>query len=223
MQSTYSNNLELGDFPEYLSRSFSEMFPLLPFMADRALAQQAAGAAGTAAGTASGYGTAAGGIGATMTPVLTRQAEGGGGLTATQQNNETVAGAQGAGGANAGVVGQAGLAANRTHNTGSLSTVLDAAARDKTKQLSNVDLGVANQNTGIQNSQQQSALKSLGGMYGQDVSAQLGAQKNQTADINTELDANKQGWLQNGLAIANTVVGAGKAAAGAYGDLGLSS
>jgi hypothetical protein len=55
------------------------------------------------------------------------------------------------------------------------------------------------------------------------VSAQLGAQKNQTADINTELDANKQGWLQNGLAIANTVIGAGKGAAGAYGDLGLSS
>jgi hypothetical protein len=219
-----SFNLELGDFPEYFPRTYGEMFAV-PMMADRALQQQATGAANTAAGTASGYGNAAGGIGATMTPILTREASGGGGLTATQQNNELVAGAQGAGGANAGVVGQAGLAANRTHNTGSLSTVLDAAARDKTKQLSNNTLGVANQNTGVQLGQQSDALKQLGGMYGQDVSAQLGAQRNQNADIGTAIQAGNSGWLQNGLAIGNTVADLGKAAGstmtGMYGNQGM--
>lgn len=219
-----SLNAELGEFNEYLPRPLTEMFPLLPFMADRNLQQQATGAATTAAGTASGYGNAAGGIGATLTPVLTRQANGGGGLTATQQNNETVAGEQAAGGANAGVAGQAGLAANRTRNTGALSSVLDAASRNKTAQNSNVALDVARQNTGVQLGQQQSALQQLGNLYGTNVGAQLGAQRNQTEDINAAVNAGNSGWLQNTEGVLNTVSNMGKAAGsvmtGMYGSQG---
>lgn len=139
-------------------------------------AQAAQGAATTAAGTGAGYGSAASGIGSSLVPELTKEATNPTGLTPTEKNNELVAGEQGAGGANAGIVGTGNLEAARTHNTGALSGVLDEAARAKTRQLSNTALGVENQNTALKESQRQSGIKGLEGMFGTDVGAQLKAQ-----------------------------------------------
>jgi len=49
-------------------------------------------------------------------------------------------------------------------------------------------------------------------MYGTDTSGMLDSQGQEANDINAEVGANKTGWLQNALAIADTVTGAGKAA-----------
>jgi hypothetical protein len=148
--------------------------------------QQGQAAASTAAGTGAGYSSAATGIGSTLVPELTKEATNPTGLTPTEQNSELVAGEQGAGGANAGIAGQAGLTAARTRNTGALSGVLDEAARAKTRQLSSNALGVANQNTALKTKEQQEGLAGLGSMYGTDVGAQLKSEGLVPEDINAE-------------------------------------
>ena len=77
---------------------------------------------------------------------------------------------------------------------------------------------------GVQLGQQNDALKQLGGMYGTDVGAQLGAQRNQTADINAAVQAGNSGWLQNTEGVLDTAANLGKAAGsvmtGMYGSQG---
>ncbi len=174
-------------------------------------AQQAGqGAANTATTTASGYGTGATDIGSTLVPFEKKQLTNPTGMNPTDINNMLVAGEQGAGGANAGITGQANLEASRTHNTGALSGVLDEAARDKTRQLSQNALGVQNQNAKVKLGQQDEASKALGGLYGTDVNAQLKAQGLVPEDINSWVNAGKSGWYQNTLQGIDTLTGAAK-------------
>lgn len=166
--------------------------------ADRST-QKAAGAnAGQAGGVSSGYGTAASGISGSIIPTLTRQAQGQGvGLTPEQKNAALVSGAEAVGGVNSGLTGEANLASARTKNAGGFSAALDEAARQKARQLATVGQNVTNLNTQIGNEQQQAALKGLEGLYGTDVNAQLRAEQQQNEDLNTQLAAGRQGWLQN--------------------------
>jgi hypothetical protein len=157
--------------------------------------QTAKNAAGTATTNASGYGATAAGENAVISPVLNRQAQGGGGYTPTQQNNMLVAGEQGAGGANAGITGTANLEAARTHNTGALSGVLDQAARQKQQTLSQNALNVQNKSADLANQQQQSALKELGGLYGTNVGAQTANEKLVPEDLQAEAPNNYQDIL----------------------------
>jgi hypothetical protein len=174
--------------------------------------QQGKQAVNQANTTAGDFGSQASAIGGPLVPQLQKQATNPTGFTPTQQNNMLVAGEQGAGGANAGIVGQAGLAAARTHDNGALSSVLDSAARAKTQQLSQNALGVANQNANLQVKQQADAQKELAGLYGTDVGAQLKAQQLVPEDLTAEEKAGQQGWLQNTTDVINTLTGAGKAA-----------
>lgn len=153
----------------------------------------------TAASTASGLGSQATNISGSLVPQLQKQATNPTGYTPTQQNNMLVAGEQGAGGANAGITGQAGLQASRTHNSGALSGVLDSAARSKQQTLSQNALGVQNKQADLQNQQQQSALKQLGGLYGEDVNADINAQKLVPEDINAANAASQTGAQQNAM------------------------
>ena len=105
-------------------------------LADRSIANQAANNSTTAGASAGGYGAAAKNIGGPLTAQLQQEAANPIGYTPEQTNAQLVAGEQGAGGANASITGQAGLAAGRTKNSAALSGVLDAAARAKTQQLS---------------------------------------------------------------------------------------
>lgn len=166
---------------------------------------QASHAANTAATTAGGYGAGAGSIGANLIPGLEAEATGNIGYTPEQQNNQLVAGEQGAGGANAGVVGRAMLSAGRTRNSAALSGVEDEAARSKERQLSENALNVSNESAKLAQQKQSEAQGRLAGLYGTDVSAQLRAMGLIPEDVNAETNAGKSGWLQNTLDTIGTI------------------
>jgi hypothetical protein len=172
-------------------------------------------AAKTATSNAGQYGAQAAGINSTIMPTLTREAQGGGGYTPTQANNQLVAGEQGAGGANAGITGTANLQAARTHNTGALSGVLDQAARLKQQTLSNNALGVQTRSADLANQQQAGALKQLGGLYGTDVNAQLGNQRLVPEDINAATTAGTQSFGGQFLQKFGGALGQGSGSGGA--------
>jgi len=186
-------------------------------LADRSIAKQAGENSKTAGATAGQFGGAALGIAGPLTGELQREAANPIGYTPEQTNAMLVAGEQGAGGANASIAGTAGLAAGRTRNSAALSGVLDAAARAKTQQLSQNALNVQNKSADVGLQRQQQAQQQLQGLYGTNVNAQLGAMGIQNQDLNTELAANRQGWLQNTEGVLNTVGNLGKDAAQAYG------
>jgi|HubBroStandDraft_1064217.scaffolds.fasta_scaffold00161_62 hypothetical protein len=187
--------------------------------ADRSIASQAGNNANTSNATAGGYGSSAKSIAGTLIPTLNYEATGNAGLTPQQQNQMLVAGQQGGGGAAGSLAGAAGLAANRTKNSGSLSGSLDAIARAKTQAGSQANLGVANQSTQVALDRQKQAQSQLQGLYGTDVSAQLGQMGLANQDLNTELNANKQGWLQNTEGVLGTLSGMGKNAATSFAGL----
>ena len=147
--------------------------------------------------TAANYGGQAAGIGGTLVPALTKEATNPTGFNPNDLNSMLVAGEQGAGGANAGLTGQANLQASRTNNSGALSGVLDQAARAKTQTLSNNALGVQNENAQLKQKQQQAGLQGLQGLYGTDVGAQLKAQGLVPEDIGAWANASNSGWVQN--------------------------
>lgn len=181
-------------------------------------AQAAQSATNTANTTAGNYGTGAATVGSTLVPELTKEATNPTGLTPTERNNELVAGEQGAGGATAGITGQANLEAARTHNTGALSGVLDEAARAKTRQLSTNALNIENQNTALKESQRQAGLKGLEGTYGTDVGAQLKAEGLVPEDITAWNKApTALGEVEGGLNTLANVASAGAGVKKAFG------
>lgn len=153
----------------------------------------------TASSTGNNLGAQGTQISGQLVPQLQKQATNPTGYTPTQQNNMLVAGEQGAGGANAGITGQAGLQASRTHNTGALSGVLDSAARSKQQTLSQNALGVQNKQADLQQKQMADAQKQLGGLYGEDVNADIKAQSLVPEDINAANAAAQSGAQQNAM------------------------
>jgi hypothetical protein len=63
--------------------------------------------------------------------------------------------------------------------------------------------GIQAQNENLKQTQQQEGAKGLQGMYGTDTSGMLDSQGQEANDINAEVNADKSGWLQNTLGIAN--------------------
>lgn len=186
-------------------------------LADRAI-QSAANQGAAQAGTnASGYGAQASGIGNTVIPTLERDVNNAPGFSPTQKNAMLVAGEQGAGGAAAGITGQAGLNAMRTRNTGATSSVLDQAARRQAQTLSQNALGVENKNANLEQQQRAQGLSGLEGMYGTDVGAQLKSMGIQNQDLDTAIQAGNSGWLQNSEGVLGTLAGAASKAAGIKG------
>lgn len=180
----------------------------------RGAVESAKNAATTAAQTGSQYGRQASDISSTLVPQLTQEAQHPTGINPTDLNSMLVAGEQGAGGANAGVAGQAGLTAARTRNTGALSGVLDEAARSKGRTLSQNALGVQGENAQTKLKQQQAGLTGLEGLYGKDVSAGLEAQGLVPKDVEAEAKANQTGWLQNMMGIWEQINNSAKAFGG---------
>ena len=178
---------------------------------DRSLQAQGKQAEQQASSTAGNYGSAAAGIGAQLIPQLQREATGNVGLTPTQANNELVAAEQGAGGATAGVTGEAGLRAARTRNSGAVSGVLDQAARTRQQAGSQANLAVQNESTRVARENQARAQAQLQGLYGTDVTAQLHAMGLIPQDINAEANAEKVGWLQDTTQAIDSISGLAKA------------
>ena len=97
--------------------------------------------------------------------------------------------------------------------------MLDQAARAKGQQLSQNALNVQNKSADVGLQRQAQAQQQLQGLYGTNVNAQLKGLGLQNEDLDTELQANKQGWLQNTEGVLDTASGMGKNAASSFAGL----
>ena len=162
--------------------------------------------------TAGMLGSQASGINANLTPFLTEemlhpQGYGQQGISAM-----TAAAEGGAGGAAAGLTGQAEQRAAASHNAGGYQAALDAAAREKTKAAAGASEEIAAQNANLQQQQQQEGAGGLQGLYGTDTSGMLNAMGQESKDINAETQASQAGpgWMSTlgkGIGIAGGLAG----------------
>lgn len=173
----------------------------------RSAVNQASNAEQTAANTASGLGASANGIGANLTPFLTQEMLHPQGLSQQDLGAETSSALAGAGGANAGLVGEANKMAATTRNAGGFQAALDDAARQRSKAAAGASEGIAANNANLKQQQQQEGAGGLEKMYGQDQSGMLDAMGQESRDINSEVDAGNSGWLQNTMNIIKTLKG----------------
>ena len=165
--------------------------------ADRSLQNQAANAGKTATQVGGQYGAQAGQVGSELIPTLERDINSPIGFTPEEKNRQLVASEMGAGGATAGITGQAGLQAMRTRNSAGISGVLDQAARTRQQALSGNALNVENRSDMLAQQKRSDALRQLQGVYGTDVSAQLNAMNQVPSDVNAGVNAGNSGWFQN--------------------------
>lgn len=177
----------------------------------RSAVDQAKSAYNTASATAGKYGSSGDQISSSLIPGLEREANNPQGYTPEEMNNQLVASEQGAGGATAGITGQANLEAARRRNSAGYTAALDEAARDKTKTLSENALNIQNKSAELGQQKQMAAQKELGGLYGTDVEANLKAQGLLPEDVNAEANASKTGWFQNMTGLIDSLTGAAKA------------
>jgi hypothetical protein len=179
---------------------------------DRDIAAKANQNRKTADTTGSTLGTEAAGIGGAVIPGLEREATNPQGFAPTDVNNMLVAGGEAAGGANAGITGQANLEAARTRNAGGFASALDEAARIKSRQLSTNALDVSGAQAQEKEKQRQFAQGQLTNIMQSDRANQLRAMGLSDEAIAEELKAGQQGWLQNTLNTINTIEGGAKVA-----------
>lgn len=182
----------------------------------RSAVGQAQGAATTAASTGAQLGAEAQNIGGTLTPFLTSELEHPQGFSQQDTSSMLSAAEGGAGGATAGIAGAANKMAATSRNAGGFQAVLDDAARQRTAASANASEGVAAQNAGLKQTQQQDAARGLQGMYGTDTSGMLDATGQISGDVNAEVGADKQGWLQNAEGIITTLAPGAKSGAQTY-------
>jgi hypothetical protein len=176
----------------------------------RSAVGQAKQAYGMASNTANQGEQNASQIGSQLVPFEERELNNPTGYTPEEMNNMLVAGEQGAGGANAGIAGEAASRLARTRNSAGYSNLLDEAARDKTRQLSENALNVQNKSADLAQRKQQEAASELGNLYGTDVNETLKAQGLMNEDINSEVEAGKSGWMQNMTNLISSLSGASK-------------
>lgn len=183
----------------------------------RSAQNQANNAVTTAANTGTNLGSEAQGIGSNLTPFLTQEMEHPQGYSQQDTSAMLSSGLGGAGGADAGIAGMANKEAATTRNAGGFQAALDDAARDRTKAAAGASEGIAAQNAGLKQTQQQEGAEGLQKMYGTDTSGMLDAMGQQAPDINAETNAGSQGWLQNTVGVLKALQGAGGKSAGGGG------
>lgn len=124
--------------------------------------------------------------------------------------------AAGAGGADAGIVGQANQMAARTRNGGGFQTALDSAARSRTQAAASTAEGIGAADANLKQTQKQDAEKGLQSMYGTDTSGMLDATGQEAPDLNAATNANNSGWLQQSMGVLNSLNGAAGTAMQGY-------
>jgi hypothetical protein len=173
---------------------------------------QANSAENTAVSTGATLGGEAQGIGANVTPFLTQEMLHPQGIGQTGIAAETGAALAGAGGADAGLVGQANQRAAVSRNTGGFQAALDDASRQRMKAAAGASEGIQANNENLKQQQSQEGAQGLEHMYGVDTSGMLQSQGQEANDINAEVNAGKSGWLQNTMGVLQ---GIGSLAGGA--------
>jgi hypothetical protein len=175
----------------------------------RSATNQANTAATTAANTGTQLGAEGQAIGSTVTPFLTSELEHPQGFSQQDMSGMLSAAEGGAGGADAGIVGQAAQRAATSRNAGGFQSALDDAARQREKAAAGTSEGIAGQNAQLKQQQMQQGAAGLEHMYGTDESGMLGAMGQQANDINAEVNAGKSGWLQNAQSIIKQIATGG--------------
>ena len=144
---------------------------------------------GQAQGVAGQLGSKASTEGAQLNNLFTQEMNAKHSLDPNQQNELLTSNEAGAGGAFGGAEGMINANAARTGNATTLTKSLDEMAREKAKSAAGASEGIAAQDiTGAKALNQQGAA-GLQGLYGTNVSGQLGAMKQANADVGTEMQA----------------------------------
>ena len=172
---------------------------------------QASNAANTAAETGADLGGSAAGINGNLTPFLTQEMLHPEGIGQTGLGAEQAAAQGGAGGAEAGFVGQAAQRAATSRNAGGYQAALADAARSREQAAAGVSEGIVADNEKLKQQQSQEGAEGLGGLYKTDTSGMLTAMGQIPADVNSEVNAGKSGWLQDSEGILNTLANIQKA------------
>lgn len=189
-------------------------------LCDRSAYNQAQAGVNTNNSNAGTFAADSGADRSALFPTLKADMSGTNGLTADQKNRELVAANQGSGGAAGSLASTAASSSARSRNSGSLSGVMDAIQRSRLQAASGAGLKVEQDSDKLAQQRQAQATGTLSGLYGTDVGANLKSLGLANEDINTELGADKTGWLQNAEGVVGTLGGAavqgGKIATGSY-------
>ena len=127
---------------------------------------------------------------------------------------ENTAAQQSTGGSTAGAVGGMNQMAARTRNKGGFQIAGDEAARQGTRQNSQLAVENQAQNERLKQQQKQAGLAGEAGLYGQNMQEILGALGQETGANNSEINAGNSGWLQNTMGILNSVGNLAKGVSG---------
>lgn len=186
----------------------------VPIRCDRGATAQAKQQGQAAGSVAAGSGANATADRAAVIPGLVSDASHPQGYSPVDLNNQRVAAEGSLGGATSGITGQANLMAARTRNSGGFAPALAEAQREKGRQLAGANLSIANNNADLKQRQQLQARQQLLGLYGTDTSNQLHGMGLQGEDLQSQLAAGRQGWLQNTEGVLGTIGNLGASAAG---------
>jgi hypothetical protein len=182
----------------------------------RAAQGQANALQGTDSTNAAQSNASAAGVNSNLNPFLTSELMHPQGFSQQDQTAMLSAAQGGAGGATAGITGQANSMAARTRNAGGFTSALDDAARSRQQAVAGQSEGIAGQNAQLKNTQQQAAAQGLQGLYNTDSGNALKALGLQDQAIGTSVDAGKSGWLQNATGLIASLGGAAAGGANAY-------
>ena len=195
-------SIETGELLSHDGESFVDSFPI---RCDRGAVKEAKNLGSTAGQVGAGYGSTASQIGSSIIPGLERQATNPTGFDPTTQNRMLVANQEGAGGANAAVTGEGRLAALRSRTAGGYAPALAEAARAKGRTLATGALDVQLENAKLAQEKQRAAQQQLGGLYSGLNADQLRAMGLQNEDLQSQLAAGRQGWLQSTEGLLGTI------------------
>jgi hypothetical protein len=185
----------IGEYIPLSESSYEYVGPIAK--ADRAAQSEASQNVKTANTTAGQFQNNAGQDRGLLTAAYKNDINNPTGFDANTQHQLLTSGEAGAGGATSSIAGQVGLEANRTHNTGSSSALLDSLARAKAQAGARTSEGVAADSAKLAQAKRSQALSGVHNMYNTDVSGNLKAMGIGNEAINTQINAGKTGWFQN--------------------------
>jgi hypothetical protein len=124
-------------------------------------------------------------------------------LSPTATGEMLTAAEAGAGGAFGGAEGEMKANAARSGNATGINKSLDEMARDKAKSAAGASEGIAAQDVQGAAQLRQQGAAGMQGLYGTNVSGQLGAMKQANEDVSTETATQGQNWAQQLTQLAN--------------------
>src|SRR5579863_2416409 len=143
-----------------------------------------------------GYNSKAGNIYGSLEPQLEQEAKNPQGYAPTDLAAMRTGTRQAAGGATAGLTGSENLKVARTRNSAGYNAALDTAAQTGQQTAGEDELGIEAANANLKQKQQQSALTSLGNLYGTNVGAGESYYGMAPSEINAWTNASP-GWVQS--------------------------